>query len=253
MTPKVYSQSGSPPWGPGVSLLKRHANGLLAVLKPTGVLAHPNRSGEQGRSLVRADFDLGQECYRWKEGGEDRFLHLLHRLDGPTSGVVLLAESFAVAEMVRSLFREQAVRKTYLAMVKGGHLPARSIWEDELRESRGQGRGVRVRTVSRGGLLAKTEVRLRERILGTPSALLLEMRPLTGRTHQLRVQAALRGLPVLGDRTYGDFGLNRVWARKQGEDRLWLHAWKVEVPLGRETFAAEAIPPKGFGNQPFGT
>lgn len=243
----------SPPWGPGVVLLNRHPSGLLAVFKPSGLLAHPNRPGDRDRSLLRAEFDGSSECFRWKTEGGDQKLHLLHRIDGPTSGVLLLAEDERIAERVRTLFRDQVVRKTYLAVVKAGRLPAGRVWEDDLLENRGGAGGVRVRVVSRGGLRARTEVRLRERIAGTPSALLLEMRPSTGRTHQLRVQAAARGLPVIGDRTYGDFRLNRLWARKRGEDRLWLHAWKVEVPLDGGSFEVVAPVPKGFGNQLFGT
>ena len=63
---------------------------------------------------------------------------------------------------------------------------------------------------------------------------MLRMEPLTGRTHQLRVQCALRGIPIIGDKSYGDFSFNRKLSRASKTDRLCLHAAEIEFELKTE-------------------
>jgi 23S rRNA-/tRNA-specific pseudouridylate synthase len=78
---------------------------------------------------------------------------------------------------------------------------------------------------------------------------LIRLEPRTGRSHQLRVQCARRGLPIVGDQTYGDFARNREWAKKTGFKRLFLHSLETRIDYdfaGRtRAFAAKApVPPE---------
>ena len=72
-------------------VLDHHPSGLIAIDKPVGVLTHPNRKDEKkARTLIRADYDFAEESYVWVDDkGDNRSLHLVHRLDSPTSGVLL--------------------------------------------------------------------------------------------------------------------------------------------------------------------
>jgi 23S rRNA-/tRNA-specific pseudouridylate synthase len=73
---------------------------------------------------------------------------------------------------------------------------------------------------------------------------LLKLEPITGRTHQLRVQCAFHGVPIVGDGTYGEFVFNREFARRTGHKRMFLHAASLRIPsLG---FSAESPVPPSF-------
>jgi 23S rRNA-/tRNA-specific pseudouridylate synthase len=72
---------------------------------------------------------------------------------------------------------------------------------------------------------------------------LLELEPKTGRTHQLRIQCSQRNLPIVGDRTYGDFEKNRAFAKSTGQQGMFLHAERVKVPFrGNDWEASVAVP-----------
>jgi len=201
---------------------------LVAVEKPSGVLSHPNlpRPGKGGRP-ARAAFEGTYDEAERRFDGPGGAVWLVHRLDQDTSGVLLAALDAATAVRCREAFEQGLVRKDYLALVAG--LPApRGAWKDSLVETRGA-RQVRV-AVRRGGA-ANAELRYEVVVASLPLGLaLLAVRLVTGRTHQIRVQAASRGHPLLGDDVYGDFGLNR-WGRKEtGLRRLFLHAGGLELP-----------------------
>lgn len=229
-------------------LLERHPCGLLAVEKAAGILSHPNRPEDRRRSLLQADFDPETEAFA---RGEERW-YLLHRLDAPTSGVLLLAEEPDLAAAVRGLFAEHVVKKHYNALVKGHQRAGRETWRDHLAVQRQRGR---LRTATRRGPPnAVTEVRVSERKAGTPALTLLDLFPRTGRTHQLRVQCASRHLPIVGDATYGDFAFNRAFKQRTGQDRLYLHSRRVTVELNWQgsdlAFAPESPLPKEFAPKP---
>ncbi len=232
----------NPPLHPDCPLLGADPCGLLAVDKAAGVLSHPNAPGDATPALLQAPYDFATETYR----AGDTVWYLLNRLDGPTSGVILLARDPEVAAAVKDAFARHTVEKSYLALVRGFPPQPRARWRDRLATRR---RGGMLRTVSvPGPPNAETEMVLRERGVGPPARALLELRPLTGRTHQLRVQCALRRLPIIGDTTYGDFAFNRAFRRRTGTDRLFLHSWKTRLAFewaGRRVcFAAESpLPP----------
>lgn len=217
------------PWAKGVRIVTCDANGLLAVEKPAGVMSHPNKSSEQSRSLLKAPYDLKSQVYRVSGDAEDPVeVFLLNRLDGATSGLVLLSLNKEIREVILKAFETRRVRKTYEALVFGmprcGGVP---LWKDRLKVSKSEG-GVRA-SADGGALIAETKLLGVEAIPGPPLLSLLTLAPLTGRTHQLRIQSAKRGVPIVGDRTYGDFQKNKQFAKAKGLKRLCLHCVKLEL------------------------
>jgi 23S rRNA pseudouridine955/2504/2580 synthase len=230
----------------GVEVICISQQGIWAFNKPSGVLSHPNKPGEEENSLIVAPYDLREEAYMADEGP----FFLLHRLDGPTSGVILATPYAAVARDVKELIRARKVRKTYNAIVAGRPRKPKELWTDKLqktfdRESGGVrgdsnfGGRSRGREIG-GGAPAETQMTLLKTFQRPIDSSLLELRPLTGRTHQLRIQCARRKMPIIGDATYGDFRLNRELKAKT----LLLHALSFEIPS--MNFYAEAELPEGF-------
>ena len=236
------------PLGPGVRLLRTHPCGLAALEKPAGVLSHPNDASEADRSLIAARYDAAEQCFCWTSAaGDTRRAWLLHRLDSATSGLVLVAIEAQVATAVRDAFERRDVHKRYVAVVLGHPREHQASWRDAIEVRREAGA---VRASTRGGAPAETRMRRVRLIPGPPALSVVELEPLTGRTHQLRVQCARRHVPILGDQTYGDFKRNRVLARRFGTDRLFLHARHVSLEFtlngGRIEFAAESPLPHEF-------
>lgn len=239
------------PLGKGVRVVASHPSGLIAFEKQAGLMAHPNRPAEEKQAMICAPYDLERECYRipLADGGKQT-VFLLNRIDSPTSGLVLGATDLEIARVVRQAFRENTVHKTYFALVKGGRMqPPRGRWMDRLAR-RKVGTTVRM-GVGPGGIPAATDF-LWQRSGGKKDVLvsLLELRPLTGRTHQLRVQCAAHRAPIVGDKTYGDFSYNRRLVAAGVEDRLFLHAATLELVFpwkgGQEKFRAELPLPESF-------
>lgn len=199
---------------------------LLVVNKPAGLAVHGGSGVSYGaiESLRAARL-------------EAKLLELVHRLDRDTSGVLLIAKKRSALVELHRMLREGEVEKTYLAAVKGA-------WKGGAREIREAlhkyvtAGGERRVAVQEGGQSAATRVRP---LASAGQFSLLELRLLTGRTHQLRVHLAHAGHPILGDDKYGDFELNRALAR-QGVKRTLLHARRIrlEHPLTRERLTLEA-------------
>lgn len=204
-----------------VVVVARGENGLVAVNKPVGVISHPNTGVASRSALLLAPYNLRRRAYA-VIGGE---VFLLNRLDEPTEGLVLLAQSERVAKSVRESFRKHAVQKTYYAFVKAGPVPAKS-WHDFAVE-RNDGKSVRLSPGKE--MEMRTNVKVVEKIqFGDLSCFLLELHPLTGRTHQLRFQCAKHGVPIAGDRIYGDFKYNKAFHGATGSHRLQLLAAEIE-------------------------
>ena len=202
------------------------ANGLAALDKPEGVLSHPNTPRDEGRSLVRARYDSDEECFEWKGPGGARRLWLINRLDSATSGLILAASSAELAREIRAQFQRRQVRKTYQALVFGKPRQPAETWKDVL-DVRKQ--GGRIRTAAgAGNIPAVCAMSLLRTGTGPARISMIRLEPQTGRSHQLRVQCAKRGLPIVGDRTYGDFGANREFAKAGGAKRMFLHSLGVD-------------------------
>jgi RluA family pseudouridine synthase len=205
-------------------------NHLLVVVKPAGMLAQADRTGDAdllslGKAFLKARFD--------RPG--DVFLGLVHRLDRPVSGVTVLARTSKAAARLTQAFKERRVEKRYLAVVEG-----RLVGEGERTDCLLKEKG-HVRVVEEGTPGAKRAV-LRWRALGGEGAhTLVEVELLTGRPHQVRVQLAALGTPILGDLRYG--------AREELDGRnLALHAYHLgfEHPVRRVPLAFTAAPPPAW-------
>jgi 23S rRNA pseudouridine955/2504/2580 synthase len=236
------------PFGPGVRRVACDANGLAALDKPEGILSHPNGPLDEDRSLVRARYDREGECFEWPgPDGETRRLWLINRLDSATSGLILAAADEALAREVRSRFRRRGVRKIYQALVFGKPRQASETWRDVLAVRK---EGGRIRAAAgAGNLPAESRMTLVRTGSGATRVSMILLEPSTGRSHQLRVQCASRGLPIVGDRTYGDFAANRGFAKGGGAKRMFLHSLEIgfEYSLGgrEHPFSARApLPPE---------
>ncbi len=224
------------PWARGVKLLACDANGLIAAEKPSGVLSHPNKKGEQSKSLLNCPYDERKQAYQVldTECGAGTEVYLLNRLDSATSGIVLLSLAEETAAAALKAFESKQVRKTYQALVFGMPRGGPPLWRDRISVKKAQG-GLRASTG--GGLSAETKLVKVEPMPGMPPMARLTLMPITGRTHQLRIQTSKRFVPIVGDRTYGDFQKNKL-AAKKGLKRLCLHCvgTELEYRLGNRGF-----------------
>jgi 23S rRNA pseudouridine1911/1915/1917 synthase len=169
-------------------------NHCLAVAKPAPLLTQAPAGIPSLEAQVR---DYLRERYQ-KPGRI--YLGIPHRLDRPVSGVVLFARQTKSAQRLADQFRDRQVRKVYWAAVEGDVQPAEGVWEDWLLKIREDARSERVSAETPGARHASLRYR---RLSATAAATLLEIQPDTGRMHQIRVQAAARGWPVVGDALYG--------------------------------------------------
>jgi len=197
---------------------------ILAVNKPHGVLSHPNpRAARPQAAAFEGRYDADSRCFTNTAGK----VWLIHRLDQDTSGVLLAAKDEKTAAACREAFEAEAVRKTYLALCVGGGLKPEDVWLDHLVTAHEKHQ---VRTSVRHGLRPNAEAKYR--LIGYSTAhrlSLVEIALITGRTHQIRVQAASRRLPLVGDDVYGSFDLNRKLRQSLGARRLFLHAHELRL------------------------
>jgi len=202
---------------------------LLVVDKPAGVAVH----GGSGVS-----FGVIESLRAARP--QAKLLELAHRLDRDTSGLLMVAKKRVALVELHRMLRDGEVDKTYVAIVKG--TPAeRSFDIDEPLHKYVSGSGERRVSVKEGGLRALTRVKVTRAGKGLSQ---LEVRLLTGRTHQIRVHLAHAGHPIVGDDKYGDFELNRALA-KRGAKRLMLHAARLAFshPVTKEKVRLDAPMP----------
>ncbi|GHV75609.1 pseudouridine synthase [Spirochaetia bacterium] len=187
--------------------------GLLVLNKPVGVAVHGSdrRSADSLETQVRTYFAPKlSPSLSFKPGP-------LHRLDKPTSGIIVFSTSLAGAQSFSALLRSRSIRKTYLALLDG-ILDRDETWEDTLVRDRERGKSF----PAKAGDDDAQEARTRVYPLAHTSVLTLARLEIdTGRTHQIRAQAAAHGHPLAGDRKYG--------GRPQRGGFL-LHAWMLELP-----------------------
>jgi RluA family pseudouridine synthase len=198
---------------------------LLVVEKCSGVLSHPN-PGKSDLAVAAAFEGRYMESERRFDTASGS-LWLIHRLDEDTSGVLLAAKTHAAAEICRQAFEQDRVRKHYWALIRAAGLRKQGAWLDHL-ETRSTSGSVRTWVQKQ----RRPNAELHYRIISENSAqrlALVDIDLYTGRTHQIRVQAAARSHPVAGDDVYGDFAMNRELRRTLGLRRLFLHAWKLEM------------------------
>lgn len=220
--PPLHQPSASdPPSIPSqqINLLSRQIihedDDLLAIDKPSGLAVH----GGSGLSFGLI------ECLR-KMRPDARYLELVHRLDRDTSGLILIAKRAPILRELHRQLREKHIDKRYLALVAGKWPRAMRLIDAPLEKNFLQS-GERMVRVSREGKRAITEFSVVKRLQG---ATLLEVRPITGRTHQIRVHAQHAGFPLLGDDKYSNDQTDR-FARQIRLKRLFLHATSLRFSI----------------------
>ncbi|MEY4641062.1 MAG: Ribosomal large subunit pseudouridine synthase [Pseudomonadota bacterium] len=205
---------------------------LLVLNKPAGLSVHGGTGVKLG--LIEAL----RAMYPELPG-----LELVHRLDKGTSGCILLAKTGRARRSLTAAFREHQVVKVYHAIVAGAW-PKQIRTVDASLQRQPERGGERRVTIDEDGKEARTDFRI---LQGFTRATLVEARPLTGRTHQIRVHAALAGCPLVGDDKYNDNSTNAAFA-KLGIKRLCLHAAEVRFPhpVGGKTVHLKAAYDAGF-------
>lgn len=216
--PPVRVAEAPPPVIPGSKLLDLVAGAilyedddLLAVNKPSGMAVH----GGSGVNLGLI------EILRHQSGSKR--LELVHRIDRDTSGCVLVAKRRPVLRELQDQFRQSSVDKRYQTLVAGQWPRHCTRVEAPLLKNQLAG-GERMVIVSAAGKPSVTDFRILQRFA---QVTLLEARPLTGRTHQIRVHTQHAGHPIVGDEKYGDSDCNKS-LRDFGVNRLFLHAASIE-------------------------
>jgi 23S rRNA pseudouridine1911/1915/1917 synthase len=174
--------------------------GLDVLLDDDCLLAFNKASGLATQAPPQYD-SMHRRVRKWRDqmDGPGSYLGFPHRLDRPASGVLLVAKTPRAARLISRQFERRQVQKTYWACVSGHVEPAEGTWTDYVRKLPNVPK-VEIVTADAAGAL---EAVLHYRVIGrSPSGSLLEIRLETGRTHQIRVQAATRGHPILGDQLY---------------------------------------------------
>jgi 23S rRNA pseudouridine955/2504/2580 synthase len=214
-SPQHRAPHGTPHFG--VTILWENDD-FLVLNKPAGLAVHgPDRfSTDSLETLARSYLELPPSL-SFRSGP-------LHRLDKPVSGVIVFSKTLEGARSFSALLRERRIRKTYLALLKG-ILDQEETWEDALTRDRKLGKSfIAAAGTPASGEDAPKEARTRVFPLAhaaAAGATLARLEIDTGRTHQIRVQAAAHGHPLAGDRKYGG------GAHSGG---FLLHAASLELP-----------------------
>lgn len=219
----------------------RESEEAICVGKPAGLVTQPGK-GHLRDTLLNGVFALRGDALGAL--GPDRDWGLLHRLDREVSGCVLLAKTPAAYDRLRAAFERREIGKTYLALVKGAPPSTEGSCSRAIREELRGGMKVALLPV-RGGEAALTRWRTIARRDGRT---LLEVEPVSGRLHQIRVHMAALGCPIVGDRVYRSDAPPNTSAPPPGRtpDPLLLHAWRLEYPEGSGRAIAECPPPEAL-------
>lgn len=217
---RVASREEAPPAGQGLlALIKTSVlyedPELLVINKASGIAVHG------GTGVKIGLIDALRQLYP-----KQQYLELIHRLDKGTSGCIMLAKSARTLRALSADLKTGRVKKTYHALAQGNWPDNLSQVSASLRRNTPRG-GERTVSVSEDGKVALTRFKVLKRF---KSCTLVEARPETGRTHQIRVHAQLSGCPILGDDKYGEPAFNRH-LKKLGIKRLCLHARQLEFTL----------------------
>jgi 23S rRNA pseudouridine955/2504/2580 synthase len=205
---------------------------LLVINKPSGVAVHG------GSGVAFGVIEQLRQC------GVSPFLELAHRIDRDTSGILLVAKRRPALVKLQEQLRDSVWKKNYLCVVAGvPDFAQKDVKLALLRTETADGER-RVRVDETNGQFALSRLRVLRK---TAEFAELQVRIMTGRTHQIRVHCAALGLPLLGDEKYGDYELNKALKKRQLK-RLMLHATRLEFPhpISGELITVDAAPPADY-------
>jgi len=185
------------PTGEKLSILYEDRS-VLAIDKPRGWMLVPASWQKTSRNLQMALTSSIAARDFWARSRNLRFLRFVHRLDADTTGILLFAKSLGAVNTFGDLFESRKMEKTYLAVVQGQ--PKDKEWICRLKLGPDSKRRGKMRVDARNGKDAETAFRV---LASRDNTSLVEARPFTGRTHQIRVHLAEAGHPILGDELYG--------------------------------------------------
>lgn len=205
---------------------------VLAVAKPPRLLTASDHSGDE-TLLERA------RAYHFARQAEGKkgYLVPVHFLDRPVSGVVLFALSSKAAARLSQAFREGRIQKTYRAVIEGSPGNSTAELEDVLLKDEATNITRSVAKGTPGGKLSRLSLRP---LVSINRLTLLDIRPKTGRSHQIRVQLASRGWPIYGDVKYG------ASQSFHGQIALHARAMEFEHPVSKELMTIEAQIPSNW-------
>jgi RluA family pseudouridine synthase len=185
------------PTGEKIAILYEDRS-VLAIDKPRDWMLVPFSWQKTDRNLQAALISSIAAGDFWARSRGMRFLRFVHRLDAETTGVLLLAKSQGAVVSFGEMFESREMEKTYLAVVAG--IPKQTQWTCRLKIGPDANQRGRMRVDARHGKDAETDFRV---LQAHEKTTLVEARPLTGRTHQIRVHLAASGHSVVGDELYG--------------------------------------------------
>lgn len=208
-------------------------NHLLIVEKPINVPVQEDRSKDPDLlSILKKDIKI-----RYNKPG-NVYLSLVHRLDRPVGGAIILAKTSKAASRMANILRKRELERKYLAIVHGIVVKNRGTLEHYLHKDR---RKNEVSVVSSNVKNAKKAI-LHYRVLGQKNKLsLIEVELVTGRSHQIRVQLNALGNPLYGDQLYGK-RINKVGQ----QIALWAYELSFTHPVKKERITIQSNPPKKF-------
>lgn len=190
---------------------------IIVIDKPVGLLVEPlpDRPGEENTLL-----DLLADFFRHERRAR---AYVVHRIDRDTSGLVLFARTASARDALKDQFEKRTPQRVYQALVLGRPSPTRGTWRDKLAWDP---ESLRQRKAHVSDVRAKEAVAEYRVLEQFAEAALVEVSLVTGKRNQIRVQAAMRGHPLLGERQYR-FGVPPEPAGLPRADRQALHAWKL--------------------------
>jgi tRNA pseudouridine65 synthase len=192
---------------------------LVVINKPTGYFVHRSKLDNTSDKIVLQNLrnQIGKKLYP------------VHRLDRKTSGLLIFALNKETQVILSQMFQEQLVQKYYLAIIRG-HTKESFIVDYELPNASGKLK----EAVTHFKVLSASELPFASSTKHSSSRYSLVLaKPETGRQHQIRKHLAHERHPIIGDRPYGCSKQNKFFLEKWNVTRMFLHAWKVEIPSSK--------------------
>jgi len=217
---------------------------MVAINKPAGLLVHKSY-------LARKETFFAMTMLRDQIG---QYVYPIHRLDRPTSGVLLFALTSEMARTLSEVFSERNVTKGYIAMVRG-HLLGSDTLDYPLKEELDKIADKKAKQDKEAQSAVTHWHHLLSGAFDEPIGKyeqarfsLIALKPLTGRKHQLRRHLAHLRHPIMGDTTHGDGKQNKYFKAHLGEQRLMLHASQLcfEHPINKQLLEINAKLPNSF-------